>query len=159
MSLLGCERDRTSTHLSELLKTSVSFHWGKDQDRSFTDLKHALTHAPMLSLRNFKDAFLLQTAASTSVIGAVSMQTDETGKRHVKVFLVEFYSRQIKKNSFTHLKIIAVVWAPQHLRDIIMGYSITAHTGLACCNHGNFQRQKFIWPTRPLVPSNTNVQA
>ncbi len=33
-----------------------------------------------------------------------------------------------KKYSFTHLEILAVVWALRHFRDIVMGYIITVYT-------------------------------
>ncbi len=56
---------------------------------------------------------------------------DETGKRHVKAFGSRVVQPAEKKTSFTHFKIIAVVWALQHLRYIIMGFQITAHNGLA----------------------------
>lgn len=72
--------------LTKLLKKDVVIHWGKDQDSSFTDLKHPLTHAPVLTVPNFKDTFLFQTDANLSGIGAVLMQMDERGRRYVIVF-------------------------------------------------------------------------
>ncbi len=37
-------------------------------------------------------------------------------------------SAEKKKNLVTHLEILAVVWAMQHFRDIIMGYKFTVYT-------------------------------
>ncbi len=110
------------------MKKDTPFHWGSVQESSFKALKHALTHAPVLVFPNFDDPFIIFSDASGVSIGAVLIQTDSAGKQHV----IEFASRAPKpaeKNYlFTHLEILAVVWALQHFRDIIMGYKITPVT-------------------------------
>ncbi len=45
--------------LTKLLKKNKSFHWGSDQDKSFKDLKQALTLAPVLNFPDFKYPFLI----------------------------------------------------------------------------------------------------
>ncbi len=45
--------------LTKLLKKKEPFHWGSDQDKSFKDLKQALTQAPVLTFPDFKDPFLI----------------------------------------------------------------------------------------------------
>ncbi len=52
------------------------------------------------------------------------MQTDSTGKQHVIAFASRALTPAEKNYSVTHLEILAVVWALQHFRDIIMGYKI-----------------------------------
>ncbi len=46
--------------------------------------------------------------------------------------MIAFASRALtaaeKNYSFTHLEILAVIWALQHFRDIVMGYLITVYT-------------------------------
>ncbi len=38
---------------TQLLKKDTPFHWGSGQESNFKDLKHALTHAPVLIFPNF----------------------------------------------------------------------------------------------------------
>ncbi len=45
--------------LTQLLKKDAPFHWGSEQESSFKDLKHALTHAPVLVFPNFDDPFVI----------------------------------------------------------------------------------------------------
>ncbi len=89
--------------LTQLLKKDVLFHWGKEQENSFKDLKHALTHAPILTFPDFKDPFLLQTDASMSGIGAVLMQIGDTGKRYVIAFASRVLQLAEKKNIPRHI--------------------------------------------------------
>ncbi len=72
--------------LTQLLKKDAPFHWGSEQGSSFKDLKHALTHAPVLVFPNFDDPFVIFTDASGVGIGVFLMQTDGAGKQHVIAF-------------------------------------------------------------------------
>ncbi len=56
------------------------------------------------------------------------MQTYSAGKQHVIVFANRALTPTEKSYSATDLEILAVVWALQHFRDIIMGYKITVYT-------------------------------
>lgn len=115
----------------ELLTTlRCAFQWGKDPDSGFKDLKHVQTHAPLLTFPNFKDPFFIQAEANMSGIGAVLMQMDEAGKRHAIAFARRVLQPAEKNYSVTHADILAVVWALQHFRNIIMGYKITVYTDL-----------------------------
>ena len=69
--------------LSILLKKDIPFHWNAAEDKSFQDLKFALTHAPVLAFRDYKAPFILYTDASALGLGAVLMQTDACGKNRV----------------------------------------------------------------------------
>ncbi len=51
--------------LTKLLKKIEPFHWDSELEKSFQDLKQALTQAPVLTFPDFKDPFLLYTDAST----------------------------------------------------------------------------------------------
>lgn len=70
--------------LTQLLKKkNAVFHSGRGQDNSFKALKHALTHAPVLTVPNFKDPLLLQTDASMIELSVVLLQQDlkQTGSK------------------------------------------------------------------------------
>lgn len=69
---------------------------------------------------------------------------------------VRFYNLLKKIYTVSHLEILAVVWALQHFREIVIVYKVTVYTDHAPIR--DFQRQKNIWSTRSMVPNNTNVQ-
>ncbi len=68
--------------LTRLLKKDVPFLWNDAQQRSFTALKDALTHAPILAFPDYRLPFTMCTNASALVIGAVLMQTEERKLSH-----------------------------------------------------------------------------
>ncbi len=89
--------------LIQLLKKDTPFYWGSQQESSFKDLKHALTHAPVLVFPNFNDPFIIFTDGSVVGIGAVVMQTDSAGKQHVIVFTSRALTpAEKKKKLFTY---------------------------------------------------------
>ncbi len=96
--------------LTQLLKKDTPFHWGSEQESSFKDLKHTLTHATVLVFHNFDDPFIIFTDTSGVGIGAVLMQTDRAGKQHVIVFASRALTPAEKHYSVIHLEILAVVW-------------------------------------------------
>eukprot|EP00253_Pinus_taeda_P014554 PITA_14554 len=57
-----------------LLKKGIPFLWDDFAQRSFNDLKKALTSAPLLSPPNYSRDFLLYRAAAESTIGMVLVQ-------------------------------------------------------------------------------------
>ena len=60
--------------LTELIKKNEKFQWGDAQEKAFLELKHNLTHAPLLSLPDFSNTFELDCDASGIGIGAVLSQ-------------------------------------------------------------------------------------
>ncbi len=111
--------------LTQLLKIDTAFRWGSEQESSFKDLKHALTHAPVHFFPNFDDPFIVFTDASSVGIGAVLMQTDNAGKQHVTAFVSRALTPVEKYYSVTHLEILAVVF---FFPDTFMGYKTTVYT-------------------------------
>ncbi len=72
--------DSIASPLTSHLKRDVPFLWNDAHLYSFTTLKDALTHAPVLAFPDYKLLFIICTDASALCIGAVLMQTEE-GKR------------------------------------------------------------------------------
>ena len=60
--------------LTEIIKKSIGFKWGEEQNNAFQDLKNKLCSAPVLSLLDFNKTFEIECDASDISIGVVLMQ-------------------------------------------------------------------------------------
>ncbi len=104
------------------------FHWDAARERSFQELKGALTNAPVLAFQDYSASFVLYTDASTTGFGAVLMQPDDSGKNRDIAYASRTLNPAETNNSVTHLKGLAVVWALKLYHDVILGYKITVFT-------------------------------
>ncbi len=114
--------------LNQLLKKGVTFHWDAQQQKSFENLKSALTSAPVLRFPDYAKPFTLYTDAYQSGLGAVLMQPDCRGKLGAIAFASRSLNRAKSNYSVTHLECLAIVWALKKFRDLLYGYLITMYT-------------------------------
>ena len=57
-----------------LLKKDTPFFWDEQAQQAFDNLKHALTHSPVIQPQSYLKDFLLYVANSTTTIGMVLAQ-------------------------------------------------------------------------------------
>ncbi|XP_073270442.1 uncharacterized protein [Primulina huaijiensis] len=92
--------------LTQLTQKGVRFQWSEACERSFQELKHRLTTAPVLSIPKENERFVVYTDASLHGLGCVLMQD-----RHV----VAYASRQMKPHETRYpvhdLELAAIIFA------------------------------------------------
>ena len=77
-TVLLCEIEY-GTLLNILLEKDVKFHWEKEQQEAFEEIKNVLCTAPVLEYPLFDEPFIITTDASNFALGAVLSQ-GEIGK-------------------------------------------------------------------------------
>jgi hypothetical protein len=73
--------------LSALLKKDVAFRWGNETNRSFEDIKNAISQAPVLISPDFSRDFIIFSFASQDTIAGVLMQKDVDNFEHPVAFM------------------------------------------------------------------------
>ena len=66
-----------------LLKKNTPFFWDDQAQHTFDNLKHALTHSPVIHPPFYSKNFLLYIAASATTIAMVLVQDNLHGQEHV----------------------------------------------------------------------------
>ena len=116
--------------LTSLTQKGVSFNWEDKQEEAFQQLKQALCSAPVLSLPEGNDDFIVYCDASNQGLGCVLMQRDK---------VIAYASRQLKThevNYTTHdLELGAVVFALKIWRHYLYGTKCTIFTDHKSLQH------------------------
>nr|XP_027093630.1 uncharacterized protein LOC113714031 [Coffea arabica] len=109
--------------LTDLTNIHNQFVWTSKCEASFQELKGRLTFAPILTLPNGKDDFVVYMDASRMGLGCVLMQNGQ---------VIAYASRKLKsheQNYLTHdLKLAAVVFALQKWRHYLYGITFEIFT-------------------------------
>ncbi|GJV83755.1 putative reverse transcriptase domain-containing protein [Tanacetum coccineum] len=108
--------------LTSLMQKNQKYEWGGEQEEAFQTLKDNLCNAPILSLPDGPDDFVVYCDASNQGFGCVLMQR---GK------VIAYASRQLtihEKNYTTHdLQLGAVVFALKTWRHYLYGTKSVTH--------------------------------
>ena len=106
----------TAAPLTKLTRKDVEYDWVDACQQSFEELQDRSTSAPVLSLSNGRDGFVVYSDASRQGLGCVLMKNDR---------VIAYASRQLKKhkeNYPTHdLQLAAVVFALKIWRHYFYG--------------------------------------
>ncbi|KAJ0431848.1 putative nucleotidyltransferase, Ribonuclease H [Helianthus annuus] len=121
---------RIAAPLTSLTKKKEKYIWGPKQQESFEILKQKLSNAPMLTLPEGTDEFVVYCDASHTGMGCVLMQK---GK------VIAYASRQLKvheKNYTTHdLELGAVVFALKLWRHYLYGIKFVIYSDHKSLQH------------------------
>ncbi|KAD5960466.1 hypothetical protein E3N88_11938 [Mikania micrantha] len=116
--------------LTKLTQKSEPFVWTQKQEEAFQTLKQRLCNAPILTLLEGNDDFVVYCDASHQGLGCVLMQRDK---------VLAYASRQLKiheKNYTTHdLELGAVVFALKIWRHYLYGTKCTIFTDHKSLQH------------------------
>ncbi|WVZ80628.1 hypothetical protein U9M48_028087 [Paspalum notatum var. saurae] len=114
---------RIAKPMTSLLEKGVPFHWTKERQAAFDELKRRLTTAPVLTLPDLTKSFTVYCDASKEGLGCVLMQE---GK------VIAYASRQLRKHEVnypTHdLELAAVVHALKIWRHYLFGNKCEIYT-------------------------------
>ncbi|GJV92072.1 putative reverse transcriptase domain-containing protein [Tanacetum coccineum] len=112
-----------SKPLTKLTQKNKPYVWGDDEEEAFQTLKLKLCSAPILSLPEGNEDFVVYCDASLKGFGAVLMQREK---------VIAYASRQLRKNEenyTTHdLELGAVVFALRLWRHYLYGTKCTVYT-------------------------------
>ncbi|KAK1427869.1 hypothetical protein QVD17_16567 [Tagetes erecta] len=116
--------------LTALTKKDADYIWGDEQRSAFQMLKHRLCSAPILSLPEGTENFVVYCDASHQGLGCVLMQKDK---------VIAYASRQLRENEKGHtthdLELGAVVFALKIWRHYLYGTKCTIFTDHKSLQH------------------------
>lgn len=120
---------RIARPLTELLKGGVKFHFGKDQEHAFNQLKQILSDKPVLRLYCPTAETELHTDASALGFGAILLQRDSEDRMFHPVYYASGKTTpaEAKYDSYK-LEVLAIVKALKKFRVYLVGIPFTIIT-------------------------------
>ncbi|GJX45406.1 putative reverse transcriptase domain-containing protein, partial [Tanacetum coccineum] len=113
--------------MTKLTQKKVKLVWGDKQEASLQLLKHKLCSAPILTLPEGSEDFIVYCDASIKGLGVVFMQREN---------VIAYASRQLKIHEWTHdLELRAVVFALKIWRHYLYGTKCTVFTDHKSLQH------------------------
>ena len=118
---------KIASPLHALTNKNCKFHWSKEAEKSFNELKIALTTPPVLAMPNDSGEFILDTDASDQAIGAVLSQRQE-GVERVVAYASRSLTRQERNYCVTRKELLAVVHFLKYFKQYLLGRSFKVRT-------------------------------
>ena len=113
--------------LYSLLRKNAPYKWGQAQATAVEQLKTSLCNAPIVKFPDFTKAFHIYTDASLTGLGATLMQ-DHDGVLHPLNYVSKSLNEAQKNYSATKLETLALVFALEQFRCIILNYPVHVYT-------------------------------
>ena len=109
--------------LRELLRKDVEFQWNPEQEKSFNNVKEALTKTPILAFFDPKKEVVIQCDASKDGIGACLLQDGRPIAYASRAMLpAETRYAQIEK------ELLAIVYSMDKFSQYVYGRTVTVHS-------------------------------
>ncbi|CAH2208553.1 jg1094, partial [Pararge aegeria aegeria] len=130
--------------IAYLTRKGVSFHWRDEQEKVRQDLIRHLTSEPILAIFDHKLPTEVHTDASSIGYGAVLLQTQRDGKKHVVTYFSKVTQGAESKYHSYELETLAVVKALQSFRHYLVGLKFVVVTD--CNALKSTERKKDLVP-------------
>ncbi len=120
--------------LRRLLKKGVAFEWGDEQQKSWLDLRDALTQRPVLAVPDGNLPFVLSTDWSANGLSAILSQIGEDGLERVVAYASRSCSKSERSYASYKGEMLAAVWGVDHYQYWLTGRRfklVTDHQPLA----------------------------
>ena len=115
------------TDLTKKGKATI-VEWSEACEKSFNDLKSALTAEPVLKSPDFDKHFYLQVDASDRGLGAVLSQLDNKGLDHPIMYLSRKLLDRETNYPTVEKECLGIIWAVQQLHYYLLGREFTIQT-------------------------------
>ena len=119
---------RIARPLHKLAEKNAAFNLDKDCQSAFETLRNKLVSAPILGFPDLGRAFILDTDASDTRIGAVLSQVDDNGAEQVVAYASKSLSRAERHYCVPWKELLAVVYFIRHFRPYLLGRKFTLRT-------------------------------
>jgi hypothetical protein len=134
--------------LTELTKKSAKIvvDWNATLEKSFQDLKIALSGDPILKLPDIDEEFVVRTDASNVAMGCVLMQNYED-IMHPVAYASKKFSERERKYSVEERECLAMVWGIQKFNRYLYGKEFTMetdHCGLQYLKTGSIRNARVM---------------
>ena len=106
--------------LNILLEKDVKFHWDKEQQEAFEEIKKLLCSAPVLEYPRFDEPFIITTGASNFALGAVLSQ-GEIGKDPAIAYASRSLHKAETKYHTYEKEALAIMFAIKTLKNYVYG--------------------------------------
>ena len=130
--------------LTEIIKKTIGFKWGVEQEQAFQAIKDKLCSAPLLALPNFSKTFEIECDASGIGIGAVLMQE----KRPIAYFSEKLNGAALKYPTYAK-ELYALVRALQTWQHYLLPKEFVIHTDHESLKHlkgqGKLNKHQAMW--------------
>ncbi|XP_033739131.1 uncharacterized protein LOC117326489 [Pecten maximus] len=120
--------------------------WNEHATKAFKDLKSKMVSAPVLSMPNFEEQFVLQTDASDIAIGAVLTQK-QASEEHPVAYLSRKLLPRERNYATIEKECLAIVWAIESMAHFVSGTNFvveTDHNPLVWLNQVRDKNQRLL---------------
>ena len=114
--------------LRRLTRQSIWWTWGKEQVKSFEELKRALSNEPVLACFKLDCPTVLVTDASPVGLGGVLLQEQITGEKKPVAYISRSLTPTEKRYSQIEHEALACVWAVERFHNYVFGIEFELRT-------------------------------